>query len=135
LLTDLLTRALDGSGEDVSDADSVLAQHVGVDPQGHGGISVAQPCGDHVNRDPMGRTGDGERYSWPIGSSILSLATRSDLHVQADPLPGLRASVSESLMSISSMSLTDTNTYFAPLGIEDALLIRNTVASRSSAGV
>lgn len=51
LLTDLLARAFNGLGEDVSDADGVLAQYVGVDPQRHGGV-VAEPCGHHVNRDP-----------------------------------------------------------------------------------
>jgi len=47
----LLTRASDGLGGDVSDACRVLAEDVGVDAQGHGGVSVAEPCGYHVNRD------------------------------------------------------------------------------------
>ena len=51
MLTDLLTRALDGLGEDVSDADRVLAEDVGVDAQGHGGVGVAEAGGDHVEGD------------------------------------------------------------------------------------
>jgi len=49
LLTDLLTRAFDGLSEDVSDTDRVLAEDVGVDPQGHGGVGVAEAGGDHVD--------------------------------------------------------------------------------------
>src|ERR1700684_2539497 len=44
---------------------------------------------------------------------------------------------SESLNSISSISLTDTNTYFpfGPLGTKDEFLIRSTVASRVLTGI
>jgi hypothetical protein len=56
LLTVSLTRAVDGVaadglGEDVSDACRVLAEDVGVDAQGDGGIGVAESCSDEVNRD------------------------------------------------------------------------------------
>jgi hypothetical protein len=51
LLTDLLTRAFDGLGEDVSDTDGVLTEDVGVDAQRHGGVGVTEPCGDHVDGD------------------------------------------------------------------------------------
>jgi hypothetical protein len=51
LLTDLLTRAFDGLREDVSDTDRVLAEDVGVDAQGHGGVSVAEASGDDVDGD------------------------------------------------------------------------------------
>jgi hypothetical protein len=52
LLTDLLTRVLDGLGEDVSDACRVLAEDVGVDAQRHRGVSVAETSGYHVHRYP-----------------------------------------------------------------------------------
>jgi hypothetical protein len=51
LLTLLLTRAFDGLGEDVPDTRRVLAQDMGVDPQGHGRAGVAEPGGDYVDRD------------------------------------------------------------------------------------
>ena len=51
LLTDLLTLAFDGLGEDVADAGRVLAEDVGVDAQSDGGIGVAQAGGDHVDGD------------------------------------------------------------------------------------
>ena len=51
LLTDLLTLALDGLGESVADTCGVLAEDVGVDAQGHGGVGVAQPGSDHMDRD------------------------------------------------------------------------------------
>jgi hypothetical protein len=38
-------------GEDVLDACRVLAQDMGLDAQGHRGISVAQASGDHMDRD------------------------------------------------------------------------------------
>ena len=41
LLTDLLTLALNGLGEDVADASRVLAEDVGVNAQSDGGIGVA----------------------------------------------------------------------------------------------
>ena len=40
LLTDSLTRAFDGLGEEISHARGMLAEHVRVDAQGHGGIGV-----------------------------------------------------------------------------------------------
>jgi hypothetical protein len=52
LLTDLLTRALDGLGEDVSDTDGMLAQHMRVDAQGHCGVGVAETSGHRVDGDP-----------------------------------------------------------------------------------
>jgi len=51
LLTDLLTLALDGLGEDVADACRVLAEDVGVDAQSDGGVGVAEAGGDDVDRD------------------------------------------------------------------------------------
>jgi hypothetical protein len=47
----LLSRAVDGLGEDVSDSCRVLAENVSVDAQCHGGISVAEASGDYVDRD------------------------------------------------------------------------------------
>jgi hypothetical protein len=47
----LLTRAFDGLGEDVSDTDRVLAQHMGVDAQGHGWVRMAEASGDHMDGD------------------------------------------------------------------------------------
>jgi hypothetical protein len=41
----LLTGAHDGLGEDVADACRVLAEDMGVDPQGHGRVGVAEPSG------------------------------------------------------------------------------------------
>jgi hypothetical protein len=46
----LLTRALDGLGEDVADACPVLAQDVRVDAQGYGRVGMPEPGGDHVHR-------------------------------------------------------------------------------------
>jgi hypothetical protein len=46
-----LTRAFDGLGEDVSDADGVLAEDVGVDAQGYGGVGMAEAGGDDVDGD------------------------------------------------------------------------------------
>jgi hypothetical protein len=55
LLTDLLTLAFgglgDSLGEDVADACRVLAEDVGVDAQGYGGVGVAEPGGDYVDGD------------------------------------------------------------------------------------
>ena len=51
MLTLLLTRAADRLGEDVSDTCRVLAENVGVDAQGHGGVTVAEASGDDVDRD------------------------------------------------------------------------------------
>jgi hypothetical protein len=51
LLTDLLTLASDGLGEDVADARRVFTEDVGVDAQGHGRVGVAEPGGDHVDGD------------------------------------------------------------------------------------
>jgi hypothetical protein len=51
LLTVLLTRAVDGLGEDVADSCRVLAEDVGVDAQGHGRVGVAEAGGDDVDRD------------------------------------------------------------------------------------
>ena len=47
----LLTRVVDGLGEDVSDSCCVLAENVGVDAQGHGWIGMAETCGDNVDGD------------------------------------------------------------------------------------
>jgi hypothetical protein len=51
LLTDLLTLAVDGLGEDVADACRVLAEDVRVDAQGHHGIGVAEAGSDDVDGD------------------------------------------------------------------------------------
>ena len=51
LLTDLLTRAVDVLGEDVTQACCVLAEDVGVNAQGHGGIGVTEASNDYVDRD------------------------------------------------------------------------------------
>jgi hypothetical protein len=49
-------RSLDGLGEDVADTGRVLAQHVGVDAQGHRRVSVAKPGGHDVNRNAGEKT-------------------------------------------------------------------------------
>ena len=49
--TDLLTLALDGLGKDVADARRELAEDVGVDAQGHGGVSVAEAGRDDMDWD------------------------------------------------------------------------------------
>jgi hypothetical protein len=51
LLTDLLTLASDGLGEDVADTGRVLAEDVGVDAQSNGGVGVAEAGGDDVDGD------------------------------------------------------------------------------------
>ena len=51
MLTLLLTRAIDGLGEDVSDSCRVLAENVGVDAQRHGRIGMAEAGRDDVDRD------------------------------------------------------------------------------------
>ena len=50
-------RAVDGLGEDVSDACRVLAENMRVDPQGHGRVGVAEAAGDNVDRDSRGQRG------------------------------------------------------------------------------
>ena len=57
MLTDLLTRAFDSLGEDVSDADCVLAKDVGVDAQSHGGVGMAEAGG----YDMYGDSGEKQR--------------------------------------------------------------------------
>jgi len=52
----LLTRACDGLGEDVTDACRVLAQDVGVDAEGNGGVGVAEAGGDDVDGDACQET-------------------------------------------------------------------------------
>jgi hypothetical protein len=44
-------RSFDGLGEDVPDTGGVFAQAVGVDAQGHGGVSVAEAGGYDVDGD------------------------------------------------------------------------------------
>ena len=51
LLTDLLTLAFDGLGEDVADTGRVLAKDVRVDAQSHGRVGMAEAGGDDVNGD------------------------------------------------------------------------------------
>jgi hypothetical protein len=42
-------RHLDGLSKDISDSGCMLAEHVGVDAQRHGRVSVAKPGGDDMN--------------------------------------------------------------------------------------
>ena len=75
LLTDLLTLAFDGLGEDVADTGRVLAKDVRVDAQSHRGVGVAEPGGDYVDRDACektwshadgaGRVAGGGAVVWP----------------------------------------------------------------------
>ena len=51
LLTDLLTLALDGLGEDIADARCVLAEDVRIHVQSHGGVGMPEAGGDDVNGD------------------------------------------------------------------------------------
>jgi hypothetical protein len=55
----LLTRALDGLGEDVADACRMLAQDVGLDPQGDGRVGMPEPGGDHVETGTPARSRGG----------------------------------------------------------------------------
>jgi hypothetical protein len=59
LLLRFANGSLDGSSKDVTDAQCVFAQHVGVDAQGHCRICVAEPGGQHMHgnsgREQRGR--------------------------------------------------------------------------------
>ena len=76
-------RSLDGLGEGVPDTGRMLAQHVGVDAQGHRWVGVAKPGGHDVHRNPSekqrGRMqvaqimqpGMGERRGWGSGRPVV----------------------------------------------------------------
>jgi hypothetical protein len=75
LLTDLLTRAFDGLGEDVPDARGVLAEDVGVDAQGHGRVGVAEAGGDDVDWDSCEQQGGRVQVAQVMQPGVLQWLT------------------------------------------------------------
>jgi hypothetical protein len=63
LLTGLANSGLDGLGEDVPDAGSLLAENVRIYPQSDRRISVAEASGNHVDGDPGEQQSSGVQVS------------------------------------------------------------------------
>jgi len=67
----------DGLGEDVPDTGGVLAQDVGVDAQGHGGVGVAESGGLFGGRSCYyARSKSATVVVWPPSPLVISGTTR-----------------------------------------------------------